>query len=444
MPSVAAADSGVIPPQQPLPRNLIGLLNGQQVSARGQYPPGHQMGESYDVVLIGAGIVGLAVARALTDGRPGLTVAVVDKEADLAAHQSGHNSGVIHSGVYYRPGSDKARLAVSGHASMLRFCAESGIPVVQCGKYIAATTASERDGLAALAQRAEANGVETRLVTREELAENEPNVTGLAALHVPGTAIVDYRAVCHRLGQQLSERGVVISFGRECVELSDTGNHVTVGTTAGAMKASVVVNCGGLWSDRVARLHGTGRPDVVIVPFRGEYYDLTAERSDVVTSLVYPVPDPAYPFLGVHLTRSIHGGLHAGPNAILALARDGYTWRRVSARDTADLLTYPGIWRLAARHWRQGASELHRSLRRHAFGQALRRLVPSVKDDDLVPAPAGVRAQALTRSGTLVDDFAFRTSRRVIDVLNAPSPAATASLEIGRVVAARALTALAG
>ena len=402
------------------------------------------MTDSYDVVVIGAGIVGLAAAWALGDQRPDLTVAVLDKEGEVAAHQSGHNSGVIHSGVYYRPGSEKTRLAVAGHASMIRFCAEQGIAYEQCGKLIVATTPAEQEGLATLAQRAEANGVTARILRREELKEREPRVSGLAALDVPATAIVDYLDVCRRLAALLTARGVEISLGREVTAIADGNGPVVVDTTAGPLRAAVVVNCAGLWSDRVARLHRPGRRDVSIVPFRGEYYDLVPARSDLVGTLIYPVPNPAYPFLGVHLTRGIHGGLHAGPNAVLALARDGYTWKRVRAGDVTDLATFPGTWRLAAHHWQEGAKELHRSLRRHAFGQALRRLVPDVSDDDLVPAPAGGRAQALSRSGALLDDFVFRSSRRVIDVINAPSPAATASLEIGRVVADRAVRGLEG
>ena len=391
----------------------------------------------HDVVIVGGGIVGLATARALVRRDPRLAVMILEKEPALASHQSGHNSGVIHSGIYYRPGSAKAELAVKGHAGMIRFCAEHGIRYEQCGKLIVAVTPVEEERLAILAERAVANGVACRRVGPGELAELEPNVTGRAALEVPGTAIVDYLEVCDRLAELLRGQGVVIELERECTGVVERSDRVVVETDGGDLEAGLLVNCAGLWSDRVARLHRRGRRDVVIAPFRGEYYDVVAQKSAVVSRLVYPVPDPVYPFLGVHLTRSIHGGLHAGPNAILALARAGYSWRRVNARDLADVLSFPGTWRLGAEHWREGAREVHRSLRRHAFGEALRRMVPAIGDDDLVPAPAGVRAQALGRDGRLLDDFVIEAGGRVIDVINAPSPAATASLEIGDVIAAR-------
>jgi L-2-hydroxyglutarate oxidase len=388
----------------------------------------------YDAVVIGAGIVGLATARAITLRRPGARVAVIDKEDQLAAHQTGRNSGVLHSGIYYRPGSAKATLAVRGHAAMARFCSEHTLPLERCGKLIVATTAGERDQLGDLLHRAAANGVEARYVDSGEMAELEPNVMGLAALHVPATSIVDFREVCWHLARLVTEAGGEVHLGRACTGFVAAPGEVVVQTSAGPMPASAAVNCAGLWSDRVARLHDGGRRSVVIVPFRGDYYDIDPARGQLITRLVYPVPNPLYPFLGVHLTRSVHGGLHAGPNAVLALGRDAYSWREASLRDTAELATFPGIWRLGRRYWREGAREVHRSVRRHAFGEALRRLVPSIGDRDLRHAPPGIRAQALSRDGALLDDFVLRRTGRVVDVINAPSPAATASLEIAETV----------
>lgn len=376
---------------------------------------------------------------ALVRRAPQLSVAVLEKELVLAAHQTGHNSGVIHSGLYYRPGSAKARLAVNGHASMTRFCAEQGIRTEQCGKLIVAVTPTEDERLAVLEGRAVTNGVACHRVGRTELAELEPNVTGLAALEIPITAVVDYREVCERIAALLGEHGAAVHLARACVGLVQRPDQVIVETTGGDMAASVVVNCAGLWSDTVARLHTPGRREVVIAPFRGEYYDVVPAKATLVSRLIYPVPDPVYPFLGVHLTRSIHGGLHAGPNAVLALSRAGYSWGKVSVKDTVALMTFPGMWRMAAHHWEEGAREVHRSLRPHAFGQAVRRLVPAIEDRDLVRAPAGVRAQAVSRRGALLDDFVIKASGRVVDVINAPSPAATASLEIAETVATMAL-----
>lgn len=390
-------------------------------------------------MVVGGGIIGLATALALVRRAPQLSVALVEKEPRLASHQTGHNSGVVHSGIYYRPGSAKAQLVVKGHASMTRFCAEHGVRYERCGKLIVAVTSVEDERLAALEERALANGVPCRRLARAELAELEPNVSGWAALEIPGTAIVDYGEVCQRIAALLRQHGVAVHVSRACVGLVERPDSVIVETTEGAISTSAVVNCAGLWSDTVARFHRHGRREVAIVPFRGEYYDVAPAKAKLVSRLIYPVPDPAYPFLGVHVTKGIHGGLHVGPNAVLALSRAGYSWRQVSARDTGALVTFPGMWHLAARHWAQGARELHRSLRRHAFGEAVRRMVPSIADEDLAPAPAGVRAQALSRQGALLDDFVIEASGRVVDVINAPSPAATASLEIGQVVATMVL-----
>ncbi|MFI1174224.1 L-2-hydroxyglutarate oxidase [Streptomyces melanogenes] len=391
-----------------------------------------------DVLVIGGGIVGLSTAYALTQAAPGTRVTVLEKEDGPARHQTGRNSGVIHSGIYYRPDSLKARYAVRGAAEMVAFCAEQGIPHEVTGKLIVATERTELPRLHALVQRGRENGIPVRELGPAQIAEYEPEVRGLAAIHVGTTGVCDYPAVAARLGE-LS--GAEIRYGTEVVRISrrpDTG--VAVLTSTGAvLRARALVNCAGLHCDRVARLAGDD-PGVRIVPFRGEYYDLA--RPGLVKGLVYPVPDPAFPFLGVHLTRGVGGGVHVGPNAVPAAAREGYDWRTVRPAELAATLTWPGSWRIAGRHWRYGAGEIHRSLSRRAFTEAVRRLLPAVEEADLHPAPSGVRAQAVLRDGTLVDDFLIREAPRTIHVLNAPSPAATASLPIGREVARRALGVL--
>jgi len=390
-----------------------------------------------DILVTGAGIVGLATAWALARRLPRLSIIVIDKEPVLAAHQTGHNSGVVHSGIYYRPGSAKATLAVKGHDSMIRFCTEHGITYDQRGKLIVAVAPDELDRLANLQSRAKANGVPCTRVDGRQLAEMEPNVNGLAALYVPGTAIVDYREVCQKLVALLSEHGIPVHLGVACTGWATTSQEVRVRTSGGEILASALVNCAGLWADKAARLANTGRRQIAIVPFRGGYYSVAPDKANIVNKLIYPVPDLVYPFLGVHLTPDVRGGLHAGPSAVLALSRAGYTWRSVSLRDTIELATFPGIWRLAMQHWPDGARELYRSLSRHAFGEAVRRLVPAIDDRDLLPAPAGVRAQALSRRGDLLDDFLILENERVVNVINAPSPAATASLEIGEIMATK-------
>lgn len=393
-----------------------------------------------DVVVIGGGIVGLATAHALRRCRPDLDVVVVEKEPALARHQTGRNSGVVHSGVYYRPGSLKARFAVRGAAELLAFCAERDIPHAVPGKVIVATGQEELARLHMLAQRARRNGVHVRELGPSQIAEVEPHVRGVAALHVPGAGLCDFPAVARRLAEE-----VPVRLGVEVVAVDrHPGVGVAVRTAGGAVvRARALVNCAGLYSDRVARLAGD-RPGVRVLPFRGEFYRLAPGRAALVRALVYPVPDPAFPFLGVHLTAGLDGAVHVGPNAVLALAREGYSRHVVRPGELADALAYPGLWRLARRHWRAGAAELHRSWSKRAFTAAVRRLVPEVTEDDLLPAPAGVRAQAVLPDGTLVDDFRIVTGPHTVHVLNAPSPAATACLPIGREVASRALRSLAG
>ncbi|WP_031075990.1 L-2-hydroxyglutarate oxidase [Streptomyces sp. NRRL WC-3742] len=407
------------------------------------------MAGEFDVVVVGGGIVGLATAYALTQARPGLRLALLEKENAFAAHQTGRNSGVIHSGVYYRPGSYKARFAVAGAAEMVEFCREQGIPHEVTGKLIVATSAAELPRMATLAERGRANGIPVVELDRAGIADHEPNVTGVAGLHIGTTGICDFPAVATAFARLAREAGAELRPGRAVRSVVRRRDGVTVATDAGELRAGVLVNCAGLHSDRIARMAGddTG---VRIVPFRGEYYELTEKRRDLVNGLVYPVPDPAFPFLGVHLTRGIHGDVHVGPNAVPALAREGYDWRTIHPRDLADTLVFPGTWRILRRHWRYEVGELHRSLSKRAFTAAVQRLLPAVTAEDLVPATAGVRAQAVARDGSLLDDFAFagfdpedpRSPRRTVHVLNAPSPAATASLPIGREVARRALAAL--
>jgi (S)-2-hydroxyglutarate dehydrogenase len=376
-------------------------------------------------VVVGAGIVGLAVAHRLLLDRPHATVTVLEKEDRVGAHQTGHNSGVIHSGVYYRPGSMRARLCVAGARSMVDFCREYGLPFEVTGKLIVATAEAELPRLRALAERAEANGVPARLVDPAEAREVEPNVSCLAALHITSTGIADYGAVCDTLAKLIADRGGEVRTG---VRVTGIGGG-QVRTTGGDLSLDALVNCAGLHADRIARMAGA-RPPVRIVPFRGEYF--TIRRAELVRGLIYPVPDPDLPFLGVHLTRTVDGHLHAGPNAVLALAREGYRWGRVNLRDIANAAGYPGTWRLARRHFGTGVDEVRRSLSRRRFAASLARLVPDVTPADLVPAPAGVRAQAVGRDGGLLDDFLLLRHERQLHVLNAPSPAATSSLEIAR------------
>ncbi|MEV2252484.1 L-2-hydroxyglutarate oxidase [Streptomyces sp. NPDC050147] len=388
-----------------------------------------------DVLVIGGGIVGLSTAYAITRAAPGTRVTVLEKEAGPARHQTGRNSGVIHSGIYYRPGSLKARYAARGAAEMVKFCAEYGIAHEVTGKLIVATERSELPRLHALVQRGRENGIPVRELGPAQIAEYEPEVRGLAAIQVGTTGICDYGSVAEHLADA---SGADVRYGAEVVRIDRRAAlGVAVRTADGSVvRGKILVNCAGLQCDRVAMLAGDD-PGMRIVPFRGEYFDLA--RPELVRGLVYPVPDPAFPFLGVHLTRGIGGGVHVGPNAVPALAREGYGWGVVRPRELAGTLSWPGSWRLAGRHWRYGAGELRRSLSKEAFTSAVRRLLPAVTSDDLVPAAAGVRAQAVLRDGTLVDDFLIREGARAVHVLNAPSPAATASLPIGRAVARRVL-----
>jgi L-2-hydroxyglutarate oxidase len=384
-------------------------------------------------LVIGGGIIGLAVADRLCRERPGAEVTVVEKESSWATHQTGRNSGVIHSGLYYPPGSLKAAFCRAGASSLIAFAREEGIPHEVCGKLVVATRTDELPGLERLHQRGLAHGLAVTRLTAEEARARESHVDAVAALHVPETGIIDYPAVCAALVRRLERAGATLLLGTEVlgVRAEGTVGATVVRTSRGDLPADLVVACAGLQADLVARRLGH-RPSARIVPFRGEYFELRPEATHLVRHLVYPVPDPDFPFLGVHLTRGTDGHVHAGPNAVLALAREGYDWRTVRWTDLRETLTHPGFWRLAARHHRAGAAEVARSLSRRRFGDSLRRLVPELRDDDLVPAAAGVRAQALRADGTLVDDFLVERDGRVVHVLNAPSPAATSAFEIAR------------
>ena len=387
-----------------------------------------------DLLIIGAGIVGLATAREYTGRFPSKRVLIVEKEDRVAAHQTGHNSGVIHSGLYYRTGSLKARNCVAGCASMKRFCQGHAIPFEECGKLVVATSPEEVPRLEQLHQRGLANGVERlRLLDRDEFRELEPYCAGICALHVPTTGIVDYIEVAKKYTELIERAGGEIVFHAKVVGLREDGDANVVETSAGAFRASYVVNCAGLYSDAVTRMAGC-KIDLEIIPFRGEYYEVKPERRYLVKNPIYPVPDPRFPFLGVHFTRHVNGSVEAGPNALLALRREGYTGSSPDLSEAVETLRYPGFWKMARKYWKMGMAEQYRSWLKSAFTRALQQMVPELTADDLVPGGSGVRAQAVDKNGNLLDDFHFVNSRRMIHVCNVPSPAATASLEIGREV----------
>ncbi len=388
-----------------------------------------------DVAVIGGGIVGVATAMAVL-GKSRVSLTIVEKEARLAAHQTGHNSGVIHSGLYYKPGSLKARNCTAGRELLLRFCAQHGIPAERCGKVVVATGPEQLPALAELRRRGEANGLAgLRSLAAEEIRELEPHAAGIAGLFVPQTGIVDYARVTEAYAEVVRQRGGDVLLSAPVRAIVRDGAGTVLVTNAGEVRCRFLVNCAGLHSDRVARLAGVD-PGVLIVPFRGEYYELTPDRRELVRNLIYPVPDPEFPFLGVHFTRMIGGGVEAGPNAVLAFKREGYARSSFSPRDALETATAPGFWRLARSYWRMGLGEYRRSLWVPAFARALQALVPEVAAADLRRAGAGVRAQALDRSGRLLDDFRIVEAERQVHVLNAPSPAATASISIGEAIAA--------
>ncbi len=389
-----------------------------------------------DVAIVGGGIIGLATARAIQERRPGVSVVVLEKEPVLAAHQTGRNSGVLHSGIYYTPGSLKARLCKAGNAGLIAFSEEHGIPYRRTGKIIVATHDDELGRLDRLAERAAAHGLTAERLGPTGLRDREPHVQGVAGLWVPSTGIIDFRAVVDVLAALVRADGGEVRLNTPVTAIERRDGRHELMTPDGPVVARAFVGCAGLQSDRLARRAGCD-PGAQIVPFRGEYYELVPERRDLVQGLIYPVPDPSFPFLGVHFTRGIDGSVHAGPNAVLALKREGYRKRDVSLADTWETLRFPGFWHLARRHARPGAAEVVRSLSKRRFVHSLQQLVPDVTSADLVPATSGVRAQALLPSGALVDDFLLVEGEGAIHVCNAPSPAATSSLEIGRLVAER-------
>lgn len=395
------------------------------------------MSGAHDVAIVGGGIVGLATAHELQRRRPGVRVVVLEKEERVGAHQTGHNSGVIHSGLYYAPGSLKARTCREGYARLLRFCGEHGIPHEVCGKVVVATEPDEVPRLEALAERGAANGLAgiSRLGPAG-IRDHEPHCEGLAGLHVPQTGIVDYPAMARRLAELVVAAGGEVRTATPAVDLRDDGDATIVVTPSGDVRARAVVTCAGLQSDLVARRTEPDL-DLRIIPFRGEYHELVPWARRLVRHLIYPVPDPAFPFLGVHFTRRVDGTVECGPNAVVAFAREGYRKTDVSPREIAGIVAWPGFRRIARRYWRTGLGEYRRSFSRRAFVAALARLVPEIRVEDLRPAGAGVRAQACARDGGLLDDFDIRHAGRVVHVCNAPSPAATASLAIGDAIAAR-------
>jgi L-2-hydroxyglutarate oxidase len=395
------------------------------------------MKHAAQVAIIGAGIVGLATAWQLV--RRGIRdVLVLEAAERIASHQTGHNSGVIHSGIYYKPGSVKALNCTRGRDQLYQFCAEYGIAHERCGKVIVATKPQQLPALHTIVQRGTANGLTgLRLLCSSALRDIEPHVAGIAGVYVPQTGIVDYPAVAHRLVELITTAGGQLRCNQRVVGVAEDGAGFRLIMTDAEVRCRAIINCAGLHSDRVARLCGL-EPDVQIIPFRGEYYTLRPERAHLVRNLIYPVADPRLPFLGVHFTRMIHGGIEAGPNAVLALAREGYRWRDVNSGDLIEMLRYSGAWRLFARFWKTGVQEVRRSLSKWLFWRSLQELVPAVQLCDLRPGEAGVRAQAVGRDGRMIDDFVIRSGNHMLHVLNAPSPAATACLSIGEVIATRA------
>lgn len=396
------------------------------------------MSNVYDYVIIGGGIVGLSTAMRLSQTQPDAKICVLEKEASWAYHQTGNNSGVIHSGVYYKPGSFKARFSRAGCQSMVDFCRQHEIPHQVCGKVIVATQVEELPLLENLYQRGLQNEIPVAKISPEEVKEIEPYVSCIAAIKVSTTGIVNYKQVCQKYIEIIQSYDNDLRLNTKVLDIVVESNGVTLETSQGTVNAKFLINCAGLFSDRVAQMANL-KPPAKIIPFRGEYYELIPEKRHMVNTLIYPVPNPSFPFLGVHFTKMIDGSVHAGPNAVLSLKREGYTKTDFDFKDFAEVMTYPGFWKLAAKHADEGFREIVRSFSKAAFVKSLQRLIPEVKSEDVVPTHAGVRAQALMDTGSLVDDFLIVTGERSIHVLNAPSPAATSSIEIGKEVASRVM-----
>jgi L-2-hydroxyglutarate oxidase len=395
----------------------------------------------FDIAIVGAGIVGLATAMDLATRRPDLRLVVLEKEGTVAAHQTGNNSGVIHAGLYYKPGSLKAQMVVEGARRMVAFCQEHELPYELCGKVVVATSEEELPRLEELHRRGTANGVPgLSKITAKQIVEHEPHAAGIEGLWSPNTGIVDYKAVTRRYADIVAEHGGEIRFNTQVIAISQTSDGLVLQTPGPEIHARTLINCAGLQSDRVARMMGSTH-GLRIVPFRGEYYKLAPRSQRLVRGLIYPVPDPRFPFLGVHYTKKIDGSVEAGPNAVLAFAREGYGKTDFSLGHVLGLLVFPGFWIMAARYWRMGIGEMYRSWNKRAFIDALRVLLPDLGMDDIAAGGAGIRAQAMDSKGNLLDDFSFIDSPRAIHVLNAPSPAATASITIGEAIAAKALAA---
>jgi (S)-2-hydroxyglutarate dehydrogenase len=393
---------------------------------------------TFDFTIVGAGMVGLSTAWKLSLQYPDSRILILEKESHVAAHQTGRNSGVIHSGIYYKPGSYKARNCIDGRHQLVEFCEENGVTYDICGKIIVATDEDELPGLQKIYVRGIENGIEgIRLIDAPEMKEIEPWVSGIRAIHVPCAGIVDFAGMCRVMADKLTASGHEIRFNSPVQGIFHTNGTVAVQTPKERVRSKYLINCAGLHSDRIARAAGLKSP-IKIVPFRGEYYELTPEADHLVKGLIYPVPDPAFPFLGVHFTRMALGGVECGPNAVFAFKREGYTKTSFDLNDTIETFDFPGFWKLAGRHWRMGLDEMYRSFSKRGFLESLRKLIPSVELDHLTASPAGVRAMALLPNGDILDDFHFETTVREVHVLNAPSPAATAGLAIGDEIVAKA------
>jgi (S)-2-hydroxyglutarate dehydrogenase len=392
----------------------------------------------YDFIIIGSGIVGLSVGMTLAQNHPKIRIAILEKENSFSCHQSGHNSGVIHSGIYYKPGSSKARFCRNGHDLMVKFCQEHDIAHDLCGKVIVATHRQELPLLENLYNRGLENGIKVSRLNAREVKEIEPHVNCIEGVKVFSTGIVDYKQVCQKMADIFKFHGGELFFNTKVEKIVETKEEKEVATTNGSFKTRFLINCAGLHSDRISKL-GNVEPHAKIIPFRGEYYELKPEKRYLVKHLIYPVPNPNFPFLGVHFTRMIDGNIHAGPNAILSLKREGYRKTDFDFKDFFEVMTYPAFWKLAAKHSNEGIQEIIRSFSKTVFVRSLQRLIPEVQSEDLIPSSAGVRAQALMDDGNLVDDFLIINGSSSIHVCNAPSPAATSSLEIGRMIAVAAV-----